>query len=398
MPEVLPNSTRDQTEENIPRRPLARVTSLLWVIVIAIALAFGFFASSLCITFLLAAFLAIVVDPVVTVLQRFCASRGLSAAIVILVGTLLAAGLSYASYDKVDSFIDSLPQYAEKIRVFIKPLTDRLERVQESAGRLNPAPKQQKTPPQSAAREPFSLTPYFVRGVGSVAGAIIVGAVVPFLMFFMLARKNHIYWWLATTFEGKTDVAHFVERVRRMVQGFVVGNLIVGSIIGLITVAVLLGIHLEGALIVGMVSGFLNLVPYIGAPLALLLPISAATLQFGSAGPFLAIVLTILSLHLISANVLIPRLVGSRLNIDPVAAMAGMLFWAWLWGAFGLLLAVPLTAFVKLVADCHPSLIPISNLLAKNPRPAGRWGVGQGTISRAIPFLRNRLRSRTDDK
>ena len=53
-----------------------------------------------------------------------------------------------------------------------------------------------------------------------------------------------------------------------------------------------------------------------------------------------------------------------------MAATVGMLFWSWPWGAIGLLLAVPLTAFVKLVADCHPALLPISNLLGGN----STWG------------------------
>jgi predicted PurR-regulated permease PerM len=59
--------------------------------------------------------------------------------------------------------------------------------------------------------------------------------------------------------------------------------------------------------------------------------------------------------------------------LGPVAATVGMLFWSWLWGATGLLQAVPLTAFVKLVADCHPVLLPISNLLAERPRAIPQW-------------------------
>jgi AI-2E family transporter len=66
-----------------------------------------------------------------------------------------------------------------------------------------------------------------------------------------------------------------------------------------------------------------------------------------------------IALHLASANLLIPKFMGSRVNIGPVAATVGTLFWSWIWGAVGLLLAVPLTAFVKLVADCNPSSIHI---------------------------------------
>jgi hypothetical protein len=135
-----------------------------------------------------------------------------------------------------------------------------------------------------------------------------------------------------------------------------------------------------------MASGFLNLIPFLGVVLASIVPLLAATLQFSTAGPFLIIGLTVVSLHLLSANLLIPKFIGSRVNIGPVAATVGMLFWSWVWGAIGLLLAAPLTASVKLVADCHPALLPISNLLAETPRPVPHWAqAGHATVTRAIP-------------
>jgi predicted PurR-regulated permease PerM len=160
-----------------------------------------------------------------------------------------------------------------------------------------------------------------------------------------------------------------------------------------IMIGVLLALRMEGAVALGTVSGFLNLIPFLGVVLASLIPLLAATLQFGSAGPFLIIGGSIFTLHLVSANLLIPKLIGSRVNIGPVAATVGMLFWSWLWGGVGLLLAVPLTAFVKLVADCHPALLPISNLLAERPRSLPRWAeAGGATVTRAIPYLRSRFR------
>jgi predicted PurR-regulated permease PerM len=161
----------------------------------------------------------------------------------------------------------------------------------------------------------------------------------------------------------------------------------------LVVILLLLALGMEGAFALGIVSGFLNLIPFLGAVLASVIPLLAATLQFGTAGPFLIIAGTIVTLHLVSANLLIPKLIGSPVNIGPVAATVGMLFWSWLWGGVGLLLAVPLTAFVKLVADCHPALLPISNLLAERPRTVPRWAQASGeTVTRAIPFLRSRFR------
>jgi predicted PurR-regulated permease PerM len=308
---------------------------------------------------------------------------------------VLVSATFYVFYEKGAAFVDTLPQYAGKIRKAVEPITSKIQRVQENAGKLTPAISASKKVPEVRISEPPSWPAYLARGVGSMTGALVIAGVVPFLVFFMLVRKDHIYWWLCTTFGRVTDIPEFTLRLERMVRGFAGGNLIVGSILATITVAVLAGIGLEGAFALGIFSGFLNLIPFLGVILASLVPLLAATLQFGSAGPFLVITLTVVSLHLLSANLLVPKFIGSRVNIGPVAATIGMLFWSWLWGGIGLLLAVPLTAFVKLVADCHPALLPISNLLAETPRPLPRWAeVGQATVARAIPFLRDRFHVR----
>lgn len=159
-----------------------------------------------------------------------------------------------------------------------------------------------------------------------------------------------------------------------------------------ITVLVLVGLKVQGAVLLGIASGFLNLIPFLGVILAVLVPLAGALLQFDSAVPFAIISVTVIALHIISANLLIPKIIGSRVSIGPVAATAGILFWGWLWGLMGILLAVPLTALVKIVADCHPSLIHISNLLAESPRRVSP-GIhsGQEAVHKTVLFIRKRF-------
>lgn len=100
----------------------------------------------------------------------------------------------------------------------------------------------------------------------------------------------------------------------------------------------------------------------------LVIPLMAGVFQFHSLTPFAVIVVTVVAFHLITVDLLVPRYVGARLDIGPVAATIGFLFWGWLWGVVGLLLAVPLTAFVKLLADSNPAMSHLSNLLAREPQ------------------------------
>jgi len=358
-------------------------------------MAFCFFASSFCITLLLAAFLAILVDPLVTNLERLHVPRSISAAIIIVAGMLFFCFLTYSSYNRVSNLVDAMPQYADRIRDAIRPLSQKIARVQETAGTLNPEISTNTNTKKIAevkVKEPPSWPSYIIRGVGPVWGAVIIIGVVPFLMFFNLLRKDQMNQRLESSLGTVIDVPQFVRRVTKMVRGFAAGNLLIGSAMAAVTVVVLLALKIQGAVVLGIVSGFLNLIPFLGVVLAVLVPVAAALLQFDTAGPFAIIVLTVVCLHIISANFLIPKIIGSRVNIGPVAATAGILFWGWLWGVMGILLAVPLTAFVKIVADCHPSLIHISNLLAESPRPVSRWiETDLETVYKTIPFISKRF-------
>jgi predicted PurR-regulated permease PerM len=371
-------------------RLLSRIVWLLWAIVLVLLLAFCFFASSFCITLLLAAFLAILVDPVVTRLERWHVPRSASAGVIVLGGMLLFGFLTYASYNRISDIIETMPQYAERIREAIRPLSQKIARVQETAGSLNPETSTKKIA-EVKIKEPPSWPSFIIRGVGPVWGAIIIVGVVPFLMFFNLIRKEQMNQRLATSLGATVDVPQFVRRVTKMVRGFAVGNLVIGSAMAIVTILVLLALGIQGAVTLGIVSGFLNLIPFLGVILAAFVPLGAALLQFSSTEACAAILLTVGCLHVISANFLIPKIIGSRVNIGPVAATAGILFWGWLWGLTGILLAVPLTAFVKIVADCHPSLIHISNLLAESPRPVSPFiRAGSETVYKVVPYFRKK--------
>src|ERR1700676_3014779 len=121
-------------------RLLGPITALLWVVVIALVVTFFYFASSLCITVLLAGFLAILVEPVLALLEKLRLPRSAAAALVVVFGMILLSGTLYAFYNKTTDFIDTLPQYTSKTRKAVAPITDKIQRVQENAGKLSPVP------------------------------------------------------------------------------------------------------------------------------------------------------------------------------------------------------------------------------------------------------------------
>ena len=383
---ALPSSTSPSDEL------LRRIATLLFILVAGLLTVFAYYASSLCITVVLAAFLAILFDPVVVKLEKLHLPRGVAAAAVVLVGIGLIGLLGYELYGRAITFAEELPVYTSKIQQTIEPISRKIQKVQKSAGKLTNDVQPTKKVPEVRLQDSPTWPAYLVRGAGSVWGVLIIAGVVPFLTFFMLCSKNQMAIRLNALFSSRIDTARFITNLNQMIRGFVAGNLIVGSVMAVATTLMLLGIGMKGAIPLGIASGLLNLVPFLGLIFSLALPLAAALLQFNTPGPYIVITLTILLLHVVSANLLIPKFIATRVSIGPVAATVGILFWGWLWGVMGLLLAVPLTAVVKLVADLHPSLCHLSNMLALTPRPIPRWVRYGGTIAeRAIPYFRGRL-------
>ena len=114
---------------------------------------------------------------------------------------------------------------------------------------------------------------------------------------------------------------------------------------------------------VGPLSGFLSLAPYIGLPLALIPPVLAALTVFNNLTAYLIIGTTVAFLHLLALNLMYPKLVGSRVHLNPIAVTISLMFWGTIWGGIGLLLAVPITAGLKAVLDNVPSLAPYGRML-----------------------------------
>ena len=374
------------------QRWLKTIATFLGLIFGTIVLTFCFFASSLCITILLSAFLAILVDPLVVRAAKIGLGRALASGIVVLCFMLLAGTLTYVLYTRASAFADEFPNYSYRIQQALAPFVSKFERFEKNAQSITPLVKGSKPVTEVTVRgAPTNWPSFLVRGVGSISGVLIMAGVLPFLVFFMLVTKDQMSVRLLNMFEGRIDVPKFVSNLGNMIRGFVLGNLIVGAIMAACTSVVFLVLGMKGAVTLGIVSAFLNLIPFLGVLLASAVPLAAALLQFNTPGPFITIAIAVLLFHLVAANFLIPKLIGSRLLIGPVAVTIGMLFWGWLWGFMGLLLAVPLTAFVKLIADSCPSLIHLSNLLTEDPRPIPRWArFSESTIQRVKPYLKGR--------
>jgi AI-2 transport protein TqsA len=107
-----------------------------------------------------------------------------------------------------------------------------------------------------------------------------------------------------------------------------------------------------------------NLIPYLGVVLSWLPPLLIGLKQFHTATPFILIFAVLTVLHLVAANLLVPALVGWRVRLNALALTLSLLFWGWLWGGMGLILAIPITAVIKVICDHVESMQPVGRWLS----------------------------------
>jgi predicted PurR-regulated permease PerM len=289
----------------------------------------------------------------------------------------LLYGLFYATYLRAESFLAEIPAIAEKIRAapMVASLANRaeeLDRVFAEAGRrIAPPPaasaRPKTAPPVDVRAEAETFTGALLLGLGSLGGVLFALGFIPFLVYFILADREPLTRRTRELFpeEHRATVGVILFDIERMMRKFLLGNALIALILSAMTVLVFLLVGLPYPVVLGILSGTLSIVPYLGLPLALLPGGVVGLVYFESGGPFLVLVASVTVLHLVAANYLTPKLVGGGVRLNATASTAALLFFGWLWGGMGLLLGIPILAVLKCIFDNIPSTRRIGMFLGE---------------------------------
>ncbi len=335
------------------RRHSDQVQSSAQVIVaIAVVLTICYLAKLVLVVLLISILLAFILEPLVGLLERFRVPRGVGAllAVMLLMGVVYAG--FYGSYARIQDFVQALPKYSQKIRAAATTFREKAKSIQKTTETVLPPEegKEEKQPVQ--VQQTVNWTDYVTASLGTVGEVVLAISFVPFLVYFMLTWENHTRAATVMLFsmENRNTAYVTLGRISAMIRSFILGNLIVGVFLSLASIIVFAVLHLPYFYVLGFISGFLSLVPYLGLILAMVPPLIAGFGQIGGA-EVVVIVVAVLMLHLFAINVLYPKLIGRRLQLNPLAVTIALLLWGWLWGAMGLILAVPITAALKIIFD-----------------------------------------------
>jgi len=321
------------------------------VIACGVILTICYMAELVLVVLLFSILAAFILAPLVDFLIDFHIPRSLASLIAVTVLLLVGYGVTYASYNQVANFRRLVPKYSARIR-------EEVMSFRKQAESLNPlTPEEEKN--VVTVRAPSPVNDLLTRGFGSVTHGLISFSFAPFLIYFMLSWQQHVR--SATVMLFRMEHRHTAYRtlgaISRMIRSYIVANVLVGLFMVVISIA-LFGISgIPFFVVVGTLSGFLSLVPYMGLFLALV-PLTTVALGQVPSGEFIFLAVAVGLLHVFALNVLYPKLIGRTLRLNPLAVTIGLLFLGWFWGGMGLVLAIPILGATKIIFDNIESLRP----------------------------------------
>src|SRR6202050_2407304 len=316
------------------------------------------------VTTLVAILLAFVLEPLVGWFGRIRFPRPVGALIAVTLLVCLAGNLTFFFYNRAVGFAIQLPQYSEKIRDSLETFRAQTTKIEESTRSVLASPKAGKEPLPVEVQEAPGLSRVISAGTGTLAEVVLAISFVPFLVYFMLTWKDHMLSATVRLFPREHRlVAHrTVGRISAMIRSFIVGNMLIGVVAAAVSTLVFWSLGIPYFYFLGVISGFVSLIPYLGVFLALLPPL-AAGIGIVDKTAVAIILLSVIGLHVVTMNVLYPKIVGKRLRLNPLVVTLSLFFWAWIWGAMGLILAVPLVGATKIICDYVDSLRGLSDWL-----------------------------------
>jgi predicted PurR-regulated permease PerM len=353
---TLESSTSPAILSDAERRRHIRLQSgSMAVIAVGGVLTLMYLAKAVLILTLVSILIAFMLAPVVELCLRIRLPRSIGSAVAVLMMCATLYGVFYVSYNQADEFIAQLPKYSGRIRNVLDEVKLRAERVRQTTRNVLPEEKVENG--TLTVRQTSNWMADLTSGALGATEILLMAAFVPFLVFFMLSWQDHVRSSTVMLFSPENRKTAYVTLglISQMIRGFIVGNVAIGIILGITSTIAFWVLGVPYFYVIGMISGVVSLLPYLGIVLAILPPVVVSMGLLSTKG-FIAIVCVVAISHVIAMNVLYPKIIGRRLQLNPLAVTLALLFWGWLWGAMGLLLAVPLTAAVKIIFDHIESL------------------------------------------
>ncbi len=376
------------------RASVVLTTTVVGVVVVVCL----YWAQTILIPVAMAVFLAFLLSPLVSGLQRRGLRRVPAVILVVVLAALMLGGVGWVVTHQVLGLVESLPTYTDNLKGKITELRE----MTEGSGRLGtmiqdlttawtlalagkevalpegaapsvPAPSVPALPglpvPLPVQPESHAWVGLLPGALGSVAEPLARVALALVLALFMLLKREDLRnRLLRLAGHGRlTATTKAIDEVGQRISRFLLMQMIINGSFGVALAIGLLLIGVDYALLWGFLAAVLRYIPYLGIWVAAVLPITLSVAMFPGWVPLFVVIGLFLVLELVASNVMEPWLFGRSMGVSEVALLVSAAFWAFLWGPIGMVLSSPLTVCLVVIGRHVPHLAFLDVLLGDEP-------------------------------
>jgi predicted PurR-regulated permease PerM len=322
---------------------------------------------------LVAILAAVALAPPVRALSR-AMPRWLASAVVVLSIASLFGGTIWVLSDDIAAFSRRLPALVREVRQSIQSASPRASLIRQLQQAVTELEQSTTTPKQTQATPVQIVEPVDVQAqmmtVARRAGAFAMQAILlMFLIYFLLASgeffKTKLVKLSGDRLSERKVTVQMIDEITAKIGRYVFYQFWSGALVGVLTWLAFWWMGMRYAGLWGVAAGVLNAIPYFGPTIILFSSAVAALLQFKSLAMAAGVAASSLAITGVEGYLLTPIFLGAAARVNSVAVFVSVMFWGWMWGTPGLLLAVPILMILKTVADHVESLSSVSELLGE---------------------------------
>lgn len=347
-----------------PEKPSGKLGTTVTFNLLAIGLiiAFCYMLKGILIPILFSIIFTSVLYPLCCRLERWRFSRFMASLTAVIIGVLIFAGIAYVLVSQTINIGQGATEIADKIQVVLKDGEKWInETLNLSRNELISKGKEQLE--KSAPGIGNYVTGFF----GSVGSFLSVGILVPLMIFFFLYYREFFKEFFVRAFYSspREKVEETLSKIYESLKNYLGGMLIVMTLIAVLNTIGLMILGIEYAWFFGIMASLLMLIPYIGIAIGSIVPALFALATKDSYWYAVGVIAWFQFIQVLEGNFITPNIVGSKISLNPLVSILSLFLFSMLFGFAGLILALPLTAILKVIFDAVGELKPYGFLLSE---------------------------------
>jgi predicted PurR-regulated permease PerM len=343
-PETGGQLPEERLEMPLPQEAQTIFQGILCLIAVLACL---YIAQAIVLPVVLAIVLKLLLQPLVNLLEQLRVPKPVGALIALAVLLSVFVGLGMLLSSPAAEWASGLPQAWPQLQQKFAFIKDPVEHIQRTLDQMGI----QLESPSAVLSNPIGMVTAVFSGTGTVAAHLLETLLVLFYLLVFGETFLRRLVEVLPTFANKREAVEISLHVERDLSAYLLTITVINAAVGCATAGVIWLCDVPGPVLWGVVAFCLNFVPILGPFCGIILFLAVGLISMGPAWTALLPAALYFGIHVAEGEIVTPMLLANRFTINPVAVILSLIFWYWMWGVPGAILAVPMLAIIKIVSD-----------------------------------------------